>query len=135
MSTSSLRSEITAGARIVVVIITLPFLLRVLALPTLLNVLAAGSRQRTGSRISIERAASLTKAFLHVLMFRDTCLKRSLVLFHVLRKSGYDAQVIFGVRNTEFGLRGHAWLKVDGHIVNEPGDPATEFKAIYSFPT
>jgi hypothetical protein len=60
-------------------------------------------------------------------MYKDICLKRSLVLYHFLRKSGLNVHVCFGVRYEEDlkdkgklnKFEGHAWLLYNGHFFLE----------------
>ncbi|RMH58979.1 MAG: lasso peptide biosynthesis B2 protein [Candidatus Hydrogenedentota bacterium] len=57
------------------------------------------------------------------LLFRTRCLKRSLILYWILRNEGYSAEVQLGfLRDTsvEDSLRGHAWITVDGNPIPDP---------------
>jgi len=46
------------------------------------------------------------------------CEDKALYLQHLLRQSGIDAQVIFGIQNTVTSKTGHAWVEceVDGKV-------------------
>ena len=47
--------------------------------------------------------------------WRHTCLKRSAVLYHLLRRAGRPVQLHIGVRRDEQGkFAAHAWLVRDG---------------------
>lgn len=48
---------------------------------------------------------------------RAMCLQRSAVLTWLLRRRGIQAQLIIGCRHTPFYA--HAWVEVDGVIVND----------------
>lgn len=48
-------------------------------------------------------------------IWRHSCLRRAAVLALLLRRSGYDARVVIGVRRDGAGtLEAHAWLACDG---------------------
>ena len=50
-----------------------------------------------------------------------TCLKRSLVLFGLLRHAGRPADLVIGVRRAlDRKLEAHAWLERDGKLCYEP---------------
>jgi hypothetical protein len=49
------------------------------------------------------------------MVWRNTCLRRAVVLTALLRRAGRDAEVIIGVRRTSDGkVEAHAWLRCDG---------------------
>ena len=50
-----------------------------------------------------------------------TCLRRALVLRHLLRRQGIAAEAKIGARPEPDGLAFHAWVEVDGEVVSEPG--------------
>lgn len=69
-------------------------------------------------------------------IWRMTCLKRAVVLFALLRRSGINVELHIGVKRDDAGaLAAHAWLVRDGHTYLEPSDsmPAT-FQVITRFP-
>jgi hypothetical protein len=45
------------------------------------------------------------------------CLQRSSVIVYLLRMYGVHADLVFGVQR--FPFFAHAWVEVDGHIVND----------------
>jgi hypothetical protein len=52
--------------------------------------------------------------------WRHTCLKRSAVLFYLLRRAGRPVELCIGVRRDNDGkLTAHAWLTRDGHAYLE----------------
>jgi hypothetical protein len=68
--------------------------------------------------------------------WRSTCLKRSTVLYALLRHLGDDVTLRIGVRRGEDGaFLAHAWLMRDGEVYLEPatGDPST-YSVIVEFP-
>jgi hypothetical protein len=68
--------------------------------------------------------------------WRSTCLKRSSVLYALLRHMGDDVSLRIGVRRGDDGaFLAHAWLMRDGAVYLEPasGDPST-YAVIAEFP-
>lgn len=57
------------------------------------------------------------------LILNSGCLPRSLVLWHLLHRSGVAAEIHFGVNVPRKGeLSAHAWVEVDGRPVNDSAD-------------
>lgn len=74
---------------------------------------------------------------------KNTCLKRSVVLYYFLRKLGINVHICFGVRYKEKlcdrvaknKLEGHAWLLYDGNIFLERNTEITKtYQMTYCFP-
>lgn len=94
----------------------------------------------------IERIVNLTDYILNhsFWVFKGSCLKRSLVLYYILRKYGIDIQICMGVKyNGELSdneveerkLDGHAWLVYNGDIFKERNPEVTRtYKMTYCFP-
>lgn len=51
------------------------------------------------------------------------CLPRSLTLFTMLRRRGYPAVFCSGVRKEGAKLQGHAWVELDGRVLEELKEP------------
>ncbi|MEZ4516170.1 MAG: lasso peptide biosynthesis B2 protein [Chloroflexota bacterium] len=54
--------------------------------------------------------------------YKATCLPQSLVLWHFLRQAGYPADLRIGVNKQDGGLIGHAWVELDGQVINDIPD-------------
>ena len=68
--------------------------------------------------------------------WRSTCLKRSTVLYALLRRMGDPVSLRIGVRRDDGGtFLAHAWLMRDNEVYLEPAssDPST-FSVIVEFP-
>ena len=52
-------------------------------------------------------------------LFPAHCLHRSLALQLWLSRDGIDAPIRIGVRKQAGGFQAHAWVEVDGHVVND----------------
>jgi hypothetical protein len=102
------------------------------------------NRNLNDSSFSI-KAAKYTDFLLgmNLWIYRPKCLKRSLVLYRVLREAGIDIQICIGVRFShetenvlpDNRLEGHAWLVKDGSIFLEKNEEvAKTYRITYSFP-
>lgn len=59
--------------------------------------------------------------------WRANCLQRSTVLWRELNRRGVDADLRIGVRAGDTSPAMHAWVEVDGRIVNDRPDVASRF--------
>jgi len=70
---------------------------------------------------------------------RTNCLERSLVLCWLLERRGIDSQLRLGARKEAGRFEAHAWVEVDGSVVNDVYEPHLHFmpfrKAITSLGT
>ena len=66
------------------------------------------------------------------------CLRRSLLRYHFLRRSGVELHIVFGVRFRQSGepagIAGHAWNMLDGQPYNEREEDYQGFTVLYSWP-
>ncbi|MDX1428985.1 MAG: lasso peptide biosynthesis B2 protein [Rhodothermales bacterium] len=92
---------------------------------------SAPAEQR--DRIDIGRINWLTRGVLRRLFSGRYCMKRSLILFHFLRKAGREARIVFGVTKEEGKLEGHAWVTVNGEPYAEEG-PVDKYTVTYVYP-
>ncbi len=51
-----------------------------------------------------------------------TCLRRSAVLWWLLRREGLDAQVVLGARKEGGRFEAHAWVEAGGAVLNDRPD-------------
>lgn len=105
-------------------------------LPAFLAKLAA--QPRDGSDFA--RVTRLSRRWLRLfpLRSRDTCYLRSLVFFRFIDARGGDLCVHFGVDEPQAGerLHGHAWVSLDGKLLNPPATLAEgRLREIYRFST
>jgi hypothetical protein len=96
-------------------------------------------RRSEPARPDLERAAiayALTERLLRspFFPFRRTCLRRSLVLAHLLRRSGIEVHICFGVREGEASLHGHSWLSREGRPFLESGESWREYSCVFTLP-
>jgi hypothetical protein len=87
---------------------------------TLLARTARGSR--SGANPPLEPAESVVRMLNSTsrhLPFRATCLERSLGLWWMLRRRGYDTQLRIGGRIAVERFEAHAWIEHDGTVLND----------------
>lgn len=76
----------------------------------------------------------LVSRLVRVILRDHYCMKRSIIIFHYLRKWGYDARLRFGVAKEDGTLQGHAWVELDGEPLSERPDPRRRYAVTYSYP-
>jgi len=144
---SSLQ-DITLFVRILSLVAFLPAMLKLLSIPMLMQMFTPRRMTTSGSPDTNKGQDKIVKYADYILsrnfwMFRSTCLRRSLVLYHFLRRGGTNVQICFGVRykgelgQEEFSkeLEGHAWLLYKGEIFLERNVAmAGEYRVTYCYP-
>jgi hypothetical protein len=83
------------------------------------------SRRPRHSLVDVERAAGLVERVSRFYPFEATCLRKSLVLWWLLKRRGVPARLRLGVRTLD-GFEAHAWVECDGRPVFD-GDLAHRF--------
>jgi len=61
------------------------------------------------------------------LFLSTNCLERSLVLCWLLERRGIDAQLRIGARKQTGRFEAHAWVEVDGTVLNDAPKPDLQF--------
>jgi len=115
-------------------LIVIKVLLYLIKLPKLLKLLDPEKRAKPDDP-KIEYILKFTN-FILFRLFRSSspCLLRSMLLFRNLRMMGKDVKIVFGVKNEEEKLKGHAWLIVEGRHFPEPNDPSGEYQITFVYP-
>jgi hypothetical protein len=66
------------------------------------------------------------------------CLRRSLLRYHFLRRTGLELSIVFGVRfrqaHEPAGIAGHAWNTFDGQPYHEREEDYLGFTVLYEWP-
>lgn len=121
-------------------------MLAALALPPLLSAISfarlarwiGGRRPARAAAPAEADLAAWTEAILRRLPppWRYTCLRRGIVLYYLLRKSGRDATLHIGVRRAPEGtFVAHAWLTRHSALLLEPlSNQPAQYRIIASFP-
>lgn len=63
-------------------------------------------------------------------LYRPTCLPRSLVLWHMLRRQGTPAELHIGVRKDDGEFNAHAWVEHAGQVINDAPDVSERFARV-----
>jgi hypothetical protein len=58
------------------------------------------------------------------------CLGRSMTLWFLLRRDGWDPELVLGTAPAAGQLRAHAWVELDGAPLNEAVDPRRRFEPL-----
>ena len=116
-------------------VVILSGLVKVLALPNALRLVATDVRTKPKNHVDINGLSSAIDALLglDVWMFTPKCWKRATVLHRYLALSGIGTSIVFGVRKEADELKGHAWLQADGRPFLESEQPL--YTITYSFPS
>jgi hypothetical protein len=69
-----------------------------------------------------EVAAHMVSIAAHHGFFQASCLRRSLALAVLLRRENIPSEICFGLRLSDQNLEAHAWVEVQGTVVNDRPD-------------
>lgn len=139
--------EIWLFIQIFLLATVLPFLLKFLSLPRVMKMLAPRNL-KVCRNMDLEKLKDKIVKFTdyilgrNFLTYKSACLKRSLVLYHFLRKSKINVHICFGVKynklsdnETKEKLEGHAWLLYQENIFLERNEEITKtYTMTYCFP-
>lgn len=92
---------------------------------------------RLGPRRPEERAEEVLDAVERAFRFHPvarTCLTRSVPLCYLLRRSGFDVALAFGLGPRSGAWEGHCWLVRDGRPYLEKVDPQEHFAEMLTIP-
>ena len=140
--------EVGLFLQIFLLITILPLLVKLMTVPKLMKILTPKKSKLNRKCDLDEIRDKIEKYTLYVLsrdvwIYKNICLKRSLILYHFLRKYGMHVSICFGVRfNKELSLgaeekkmEGHAWLLYKGDILLEKNVEETNtYKMTYCYP-
>ncbi len=128
-------------------IVLLPVIMKLFTIPRLIKIFTPRNIRDYHGRDLEKRTCKLVKYTDYLLrnFFKcdNSCLRRSLILYFFLNKSGINVQLCFGVRNKANlsdedminKLEGHAWLLHKGEIFLEKNvEEAKSYKRTYCFP-
>ena len=63
-------------------------------------------------------------------LYDATCLRRSLVLWWLLRRRGIDSALRIGVRMEDGEFMSHAWVEWQDTVLNDTPDVGQRFMAV-----
>ena len=82
------------------------------------------------SELAISRATKLSgivESAGRTRLVNASCLRRSLVLWYLLRREGIESNLCFGVRKVADEIIGHAWVEIDGSVINDDQENVEQF--------
>jgi hypothetical protein len=126
------------AARVGVWVCALPVRLRGRRFTALLRDEAAVSRVRHVSRAEVDGMVQVVLRVCRLPLFATrvfprSCLRESLAVYHVVRRSGYPACLHLGVQKDHDSLTAHSWVTLQGEpLIPASADP--RFRTIYSYP-
>jgi Transglutaminase-like superfamily len=82
---------------------------------------------RTETAVSARQISGLGMAAARNLPLRTNCLEQSLALWWVLERRGIAAELRIGARKDADHLEAHAWLELDGKVLNETAEEHLHF--------
>ena len=88
---------------------------------------AANGRNADRTEAEVERLSYLVGAAANNRLLRANCLERSLLLWRALRRRGCAADIRIGVSNEANQFKAHAWVEINGAVLNDRLDVATEY--------
>jgi hypothetical protein len=83
--------------------------------------------EQDASGVSAKRIVQLETAATRNLLFKTNCLEQSLVLWMLLRRRGFPAELKIGVRKDGGEFEAHAWVELDGEALNNESEENREF--------
>jgi len=61
--------------------------------------------------------------------WKITCLVRSTALWYMLRRKGIGSEIRIGVNQLEGEFHAHAWVEIDGIVINDRDDIHSQYAA------
>ena len=115
-------------------LLILKILICMVPIPKLLKLIDQ-DKKRDFDRATVENMALFADIILYrIFRTGKPCMLRSLLLLRSLRSMGEDVKIVFGVKDEEDVLKGHAWLLNRGRHFLENEDPSSDYEIIYSYP-
>lgn len=123
------------GARMVLWVLALRVLVRVLALPHVVRLAEPTSLTSSPHERDVQRIVALSQTVTSRATRRPEtmCLVRSLVAYRYLARAGVQPELHVGFERSVGGLRGHAWVMVNGTPVTDGPDAIASFVPSMAF--
>jgi len=67
-------------------------------------------------------------------LYHATCLRRSLLIWWLLRRKGIQTELRIGVKKVDGQLVAHAWIKLGNEIITDSTDVERDFSAFKDLP-
>lgn len=85
-----------------------------------------GADAHAVSNVTEETARSVEIAARYALL-NANCLSRSMMLWWLLRRRGVATELRIGVRKRDGRFEAHAWIELEGRVLNDAPDVKTRF--------
>jgi Transglutaminase-like superfamily len=80
-----------------------------------------GAARQVGAIVSIAARRGFVRA---------SCLRRSMLVWWLLRQQGMQSEIRFGVRMTEGRLEAHSWVEHDGVVLDDSEDVQERYRPL-----
>jgi hypothetical protein len=87
-------------------------------------------RSKTDPLPEARRTAELVNAAARRGLYDATCLRRSLVLWWLLRRQGIDSRLRIGARMEGIEISAHAWIEFQDKVLNDSPEVRKRFVTI-----
>jgi hypothetical protein len=87
-------------------------------------------RSKANPLLEARRTAELVNAAARRGLYDATCLRRSLVLWWLLRRQGIDSRLRIGARMEGIEISAHAWVEIQDKVLNDSPDVRKRFVTI-----
>ena len=78
----------------------------------------------------IQKLSKLISGTANVLPIKLSCLQKSFSLWMMLRKVGIDSDLMIGINNITKDFSAHAWVELEGNVLNDKPDISNDFTVI-----
>jgi len=130
-------NEFSLIIRIFLFLLKLPLLLKFRNITSLVQKITPRNHSEHNGSLTLERIIYLCDRCLHLLqklMYKYSCLKRCLLLYHFLRLYRVPVEINFGIKWEGNRLTGHSWLTLNGDTFLEPPGKVEKFTRFFSLP-
>jgi hypothetical protein len=126
------------GSDLLLWLFWLPVVLRIHAIPILLERLGRSEKRVRKLPIELREAIGIVTRVCNLSLFRSRvfpklCLRQSLALYRTLSQMGYPVEIHFGALKDGEDLYGHSWVTMHGEPLADTARSAI-FKVVYSYP-
>lgn len=96
-----------------------------------LSRLARAKFKKEKSAEDLQKVAASTARMVQIAasygFYRTTCLPQSLYLWWLLKLQSIESELIIGTQKEAKTVKGHAWVEVSGHVLNDHEDVGSRY--------
>lgn len=129
--------EVKLTVRAAAVLLAAPVLLKRYDIRRTVDILTPRRGLKDKKRIPQDRVIYLCQRVLNGyarVAQNPNCLRRSLLLYHCLRRHGTPVEINFGVKMGQEELKGHCWLTTSDGLVEDREEMVRQFTPMFSLP-